>query len=145
MKKIISLPFFAGLLLIVSCNTTKQATLGDNGKIDITIVQINDVYEIGFNHALQIIQQNGGKVVGDNITIKVQQPNAVRFEESFTGHYPIEKRAIRKNLTDEITFDFEGSNDKNLARFYKSFGSKECVYLQIKKNNLPFPLKLLKK
>ena len=46
MKKIISLPFFAGLLLIVSCNTTKQATLGDNGKIDITIVQINDVYEI---------------------------------------------------------------------------------------------------
>ena len=52
---------------------------------------------------------------------------------------------IQENAQRNLTFDFEGSNDKNLARFYKSFGSKECVYLQIKKNSLPFPLKLLKK
>ncbi|MBL0049052.1 MAG: hypothetical protein IPP32_13260 [Bacteroidetes bacterium] len=52
---------------------------------------------------------------------------------------------IQENAQRSLTFDFEGSNDKNLARFYKSFGSKECNYLGIKKNNLPFPLKLLKK
>ena len=35
-------------------------------------------------------------------------------------------------------FDFGGGNDKEgLARFYKGFGSKECVYLQVRKNNLP--------
>ncbi len=52
---------------------------------------------------------------------------------------------IQENAQRSLTFDFEGSNDKNLARFYKSFGSKECEYLHIKRNNLPFPLKLLKK
>jgi hypothetical protein len=52
---------------------------------------------------------------------------------------------IQQNAQRNLTFDFEGSNDKNLARFYKSFGSKECEYLHIKRNNLPFPLKLLKK
>lgn len=41
--------------------------------------------------------------------------------------------------------DFEGSNDANLARFYKSFGAKEFVFLQIKKNNLPTYIQWLKK
>lgn len=40
--------------------------------------------------------------------------------------------------------DFEGSNDANLARFYKSFGAKEYVYLQLKKNNLPKYIQWLK-
>lgn len=41
--------------------------------------------------------------------------------------------------------DFEGSNDAGLARFYKSFGAKEYVYLQLKKNNLPKYIQWLKK
>jgi hypothetical protein len=40
--------------------------------------------------------------------------------------------------------DFEGSMDPNLARFYKSFGSKEVVYLQIRRNTLPHLLRRLK-
>ncbi len=28
----------------------------------------------------------------------------------------------------QITFDFDGSNDPSLARFYKSFGARECHY-----------------
>ena len=40
--------------------------------------------------------------------------------------------------------DFEGSMDPNLARFYKSFGSKEVVYLQIRRNTLPPILRRLK-
>ena len=43
-----------------------------------------------------------------------------------------------------MQLDFEGSMDPGLARFYKSFGSNEIVYLQIKKNNLPLPLRWLK-
>jgi 2',3'-cyclic-nucleotide 2'-phosphodiesterase (5'-nucleotidase family) len=46
MKKILCLPVIAGMLLFTSCNTTKKAATIDNGKIDISIVQINDVYEI---------------------------------------------------------------------------------------------------
>lgn len=51
---------------------------------------------------------------------------------------------IREYAGQNIIFDFEGSNDKNLARFYRGFGSKECVYLQVRKNKLPQPLKWLK-
>ncbi|MFN2396597.1 MAG: GNAT family N-acetyltransferase [Bacteroidales bacterium] len=40
-----------------------------------------------------------------------------------------------------ITLDFEGSEDENLARFYKGFGSKECYYFQLIINNFPLILK----
>ncbi|MFM6925694.1 MAG: bifunctional metallophosphatase/5'-nucleotidase [Ferruginibacter sp.] len=46
MKKILCLPVIAGLLFFTSCNTAKKTAGGDNGKIDISMVQINDVYEI---------------------------------------------------------------------------------------------------
>ena len=52
---------------------------------------------------------------------------------------------IKQNSGKNITLDFEGSNDVNLARFYKSFGSKECVYPQLKINRLPFPVNMLKR
>jgi lipid II:glycine glycyltransferase (peptidoglycan interpeptide bridge formation enzyme) len=45
---------------------------------------------------------------------------------------------IRKNAQRNLTLDFEGSNDSNLARFYKSFGAKECTYMMFVKNDLPW-------
>jgi hypothetical protein len=54
-------------------------------------------------------------------------------------------RFIAQNAQRNLVLDFEGSNDPNLARFYKSFGSKECVYLQVRKNNLPALIRWLKK
>ena len=52
---------------------------------------------------------------------------------------------IKKYSEKNLTLDFEGSNIEGLARFYKSFGAVDCEYVTIKKNRLPFPLKLLKK
>jgi hypothetical protein len=52
---------------------------------------------------------------------------------------------IQEHCNSNMQLDFEGSMDSNLARFYKSFGSKEVVYLQIKKNNLPFYIQWFKK
>jgi hypothetical protein len=51
---------------------------------------------------------------------------------------------IRSHANEKMNLDFEGSMDANLARFYKSFGAEEVVYLQIKKNNLPIPIRWLK-
>lgn len=51
---------------------------------------------------------------------------------------------IKTHAGKKILFDFEGSNDKNIARFYSGFGSKEYVYLHLKKNDLPFYIKWLK-
>jgi len=47
---------------------------------------------------------------------------------------------IRQHAGRHLTFDFDGSNDPNLARFYKSFGSKECIYQRLVINRLPLVL-----
>lgn len=44
---------------------------------------------------------------------------------------------IRENAGQPFILDFEGSNDKNVARFYKGFGAKEIHYSQITINRLP--------
>lgn len=43
---------------------------------------------------------------------------------------------IRENSEKNHILDFEGSNDLNLARFYKGFGSKPCYYYQLSLNKL---------
>ncbi len=47
---------------------------------------------------------------------------------------------ISKNAGKNMVLDFEGSLNPGLARFYKSFGSKECFFLQIGLNRMPWPL-----
>lgn len=44
---------------------------------------------------------------------------------------------IRDNANRHLTFDFDGSNDPNLARFYKSFGSSEVIYQRVTVDRLP--------
>ncbi len=51
---------------------------------------------------------------------------------------------IEQHQYENKVLDFEGSMDKDLARYYKSFGSQEIVYLQIRKNTLPPLIRLLK-
>ncbi len=48
---------------------------------------------------------------------------------------------IKDHAGQQLVLDFEGSSDKNLARFYSGFGSKECVFLQIRMNRLSVCLK----
>jgi len=75
-----------------------------------TTMSLAAVYEIGFKHALQNIERNGGKINGQNLTIMVQQPAAVKFEKSFQGVYPIAKiPVVWSDKKDEISFDFEGT------------------------------------
>ncbi len=75
-----------------------------------TTMSLAAVYEIGFKHALQTIERNGGKIRGDNIAIKVQQPVTVKLEKSFDGIYPIAKVPVTWSANkDEISFEFEGT------------------------------------
>jgi hypothetical protein len=74
-----------------------------------TTMSLNDVYQLGYKHAVQVIEKNGGRQSGDNVVIAVQAPTPVRLEQSFVGHFPIEKRRIHKDLESEYTFDFEGT------------------------------------
>jgi hypothetical protein len=44
---------------------------------------------------------------------------------------------IKRHSESECILDFGGSSVESVARFYKNFGAKDCVYLQVKKNRLP--------
>jgi len=52
---------------------------------------------------------------------------------------------ISKFAEKHITLDFEGSNQEGIARFYGGFGAKPFQYLQVKRNRLPWLLRLFKK
>ena len=49
--------------------------------------------------------------------------------------------AIKEFSPSQLVLDFEGSNNPNLARFYKGFGAKEIGYTGLEINRLPFPMK----
>jgi hypothetical protein len=51
---------------------------------------------------------------------------------------------IRENSGKRYTLDFGGSSVDSVARFYRNFGAKDCVYLQLQKNNLPRLVKWVK-
>jgi len=51
---------------------------------------------------------------------------------------------IEKHQGENKLLDFEGSMNDDLSRFYRSYGSQEIVYLQIRKNTLPIPIRWFK-
>ncbi|PWT99315.1 MAG: hypothetical protein C5B52_10855, partial [Bacteroidetes bacterium] len=74
-----------------------------------TTMSLNEVYSIGFDHALKNITRHGGKINGDNISIPLEAPKTVRFEKSFEGHYPIAKIPVSwSEKKDVVSFTFNG-------------------------------------
>ena len=79
-----------------------------------TTISLNDVYEMGFKHALQNVERNGGTINDNTLEIISQQPVAVKYEKGFTNHFPVEilqvegsQRKLDEDNT-EYTFEFEG-------------------------------------
>lgn len=56
-----------------------------------TDLSLLNVYEVGFKHALAMIERNGGKINENDVEIKYQAVVPVRFEESFAGIYPVRR------------------------------------------------------
>lgn len=52
---------------------------------------------------------------------------------------------IRSSSGRKVILDFEGSSIPSIARFYQSFGAIDVPFYQVKRNKLPFPLRLIKK
>jgi hypothetical protein len=76
---------------------------------DYTQLSLNKAYQVGFKHALQMIERNGGKTDGNEVTIVCQQPVPVRYEEGFAGLHPIKKQGINQNLSESFAMAFEGT------------------------------------
>lgn len=75
-------------------------------KFAYTSSSLNDTYAMSLRHALQVIEREGGKVDGENITIKCQQPQPVKFEQSFPNLKPRERMILGRQLSAE-PYSFE--------------------------------------
>jgi len=84
--------------------------LSDVEPIDFkyTTISLNDAYQLSFKHALEMIKRNGGKLLDNEVIIKIQQPKTVPLEVAFEGHYPIKRLDFNKTVEDEMSFEFEG-------------------------------------
>jgi len=74
-----------------------------------TTISLNDVYQIGYRHAIENIKRNGGSIKDNGVYILTQTPKPVRFEKSFPGLYPIAKEKLVLKNGNEISFEFEGT------------------------------------
>lgn len=52
---------------------------------------------------------------------------------------------IQRNANSKKIFDFEGSMIEGIERYYKSFGAKKIDYYKLKRNLLPYFLRIFKK
>jgi ADP-ribosylglycohydrolase len=71
-------------------------------------LSLNDAYDLTYKHALDLIRRNGGQVTDDHVVLAVQPVTAVRVEQNFEGHFPVAEIPLRRRLSDETTFSFEG-------------------------------------
>jgi hypothetical protein len=74
-----------------------------------TTMSLQDAYASSLDHAMQMIERNGGKTKGSRFIIPVQKPEAVKFEKNFAGHFPSEKRSLNDQVVEkDFEFQFEG-------------------------------------
>jgi hypothetical protein len=77
-----------------------------------TDISLNKMYGLGYKHALQMVARNGGSVKGDVVTVQYQTPVPVKFEQSFPGLIPVERKWLGWSgfaLKDTFSYDFTGN------------------------------------
>jgi ADP-ribosylglycohydrolase len=73
-----------------------------------TTISLNDVYDMSFRHALEVIKRNNGSVKENEVTISTQDIKPVKLEIGFQGHYPVLRKRLRLDTTDKASVDFTG-------------------------------------
>lgn len=74
-----------------------------------TSSSLNKAYQMSYNHALQMIERNGGSVGDSTVTIICQKPEPVRLEKAFEGMYPIMRKNLNRMVERFDEFEFEGT------------------------------------
>lgn len=78
-----------------------------------TSISLSDVYDLSLEHALSLIERNGGLVTTDSVRIVRQTPEPVPLEQSFVGHYPFDQKwGINQwaplTVKTEAVYEFDG-------------------------------------
>ncbi len=80
-----------------------------------TSYSLNDVYKMSYNHAIQNIKINGGKINLNKISLLPQRPATVKFEKGFANHVPVKITTIKPrqrrldNVYTKSIFEFNGT------------------------------------
>ena len=53
-----------------------------------TTISLNEVYDMSFRHALEMVKLKGGRIEGENLIIPLEDPLPVKYERAFEGHFP---------------------------------------------------------
>jgi hypothetical protein len=77
--------------------------------LDYTSVSLNDCYDICYKSAIENITKYGGKVNGDEITIKYHKPKTLPLEVAYPNIYPTEELEINKSITEVGEIEFMGT------------------------------------
>lgn len=103
----------------------------EDRNFEYTDISLNKAYEMSFRHALQMIERNGGSIAENDVAIVCQQPQAVAYEKSFEGHYPVRKFGIEKKITemDEVSFDGIGVVFRGNVWAWEQYVAEVEVYM----------------
>jgi len=74
-----------------------------------TTMSLNKVYETGLAQALEMVRANGGTVEGESVRLPGEAIRPVRFETSFPGCYPVERKRLGMRLETTAEIGFEGT------------------------------------
>jgi len=75
-----------------------------------TSLSLEDVCKANYDLIVQAIKEESEESTQNCIYIELEQPEAVRFEQSFEGIVPVEKRVLKKAFTDSVDLKFKGNS-----------------------------------
>jgi ADP-ribosylglycohydrolase len=108
-------------------------------KFSFSNYSLQDVYEVNYRLASELVRGNGGEVSDDSWTIRLQKPKVARFEVGFDGLAPRSRRSISGPKGEEshrlapdnpCIIDFEGAAFVISGALDGNRGMAECeVYV----------------
>jgi len=99
-----------------------------------TTMSLNDVYKMGYDHAMQILEKNSATIDGENITIPVSEIVPVAMEKGFEGHFPKARTGVHKKLNNEnteIRITFEGNGFVLTGGVNKTINTADNVVMEL--------------
>ncbi len=101
-------------------------------KFPYTDLTLNQIYSLSYKHAIELISKNGGEEKDGIVSIKVQKPEKLRFEQSFEGMYPVKELLVRKDhLEESIKLDFTGNGIVILGNVKSQCGVAESDFVAL--------------
>jgi hypothetical protein len=75
----------------------------EEDKFENTTYSLSQAYDWSLSHAMQMIERSGGEVTETNVTIPLEEPRAVAYEQNFENINSAERIKIDKSLPIELT------------------------------------------